>query len=155
MDIFIKVATKKFFSMMMSFIFTGCLYVLMVGIEEGFSNLFSMEPSYLFIMGLMAVTYISPIIIFLGIPLSLFVDFIEKKEVKKQPFIEFIFYILLTVLVAIMLRIALPSDLRTSFVVIISVGCVFGFWFGKRFFYIVMRVLKEKGLIKFNAEDMK
>lgn len=152
---FIKISSEKIFSMFIAFFVTGIVYLLLLGIEEGFSELFAMGFGNMFIMAWVAIIYVSPAVIFIGIPYSFFTNFIGRKVPKHQATIRLSLYIVLALVITLLSTLINAHGTSAVFVLQLGLASVVGFWSGEMLFSKIVNILKEKKIIKFSINELK
>lgn len=149
---FIKISTEKISSLFFSFLFAGTMYLFLVGSKNGFSTLFQNEFQLLAYIFLVAVIYVSPFVLFIGIPFSFLASFISKKVRKYQSIVRLVLYVALAVTIGLVSGIFVGSIedglvAKDFFIMQMGVASALGFWCGEEILKIVVRKLKEKNII--------
>ncbi|WP_042348787.1 hypothetical protein [Bacillus massiliigorillae] len=152
---FIKISSEKIFSMIIAFFMTGIVYLVLVGIAEGFGAMFATGLGNMFLMAMVAIIYVSPAVIFVGIPISFLADFFANKASKHQVAIKLGVYIVLVVLIALIVKLLNIQGTSAMLVLQLGLASAIGFWCGELLFSRIIKILIEKKIIKFSSNELK
>ncbi|MEH6943610.1 hypothetical protein [Bacillus sp. JJ722] len=151
---FIRITSEKIFSMFIAFVITGIVYLLILGISEGFMELVATGIGNMFIMAWFGIIIVSPAVIFIGIPFSFLANYIGRKVSKHQAAIRLGLYIVLALLIALITNLVNVQGIIAKFVLPLGLASGLGFWSGELLYSKIIKILKEKKIIKFSINEL-